>query len=217
MKNYQSANDKSIIEVKKYLMNNLSDEQLNNYACLINSSYSVKDLMKNINRNPKVQLAIFSLIKCRLKATERFDELEEELVYLNLLIDHNYKPALDYKYSLTSILINNFEFDESMVMIIRHLVNYRIMIISDLVDYFGKRQKLDENQIEKIKVKVYLIEGESSRAFKTIDRVRIDSMGEWSKTMESLSPLRYARVLKRQQKNRNDRCVNYVSENVLHR
>ncbi len=217
MKNYQSAIDKSIIEVKTYLLNNLSKQQLNNYAYLIHSSYSVKDLRRNINRNAKVQLAIFSLIKCRLNAATRYDELEEELVYLNLLIERNFKPALDYKFSLTSTLINNFRFDENLVMIIRHLVKYRISIVDELVEYFGKRQGISVYEAEKIRIKVYLAEGEYLKAYKAVDRVRIDSLGTWSDRLQKISPLRYNLILKRQCKNGNDRCVNYVNKNVLHR
>ena len=217
MKNYQSANDKSIIEVKTYLLNNLSVDQLNNYASLINRSYSVKDLKNNINKNQKIQLAIFSMIKCRLNATGRFDELEEELVYLNLLIDHNFKPCLDYKFALTSKLINAFEFDENLVMIIRHLVKYKISIIDELVEYFGKRQNMNMLEIERIKIKVFLIEGEPSRALKAVSRTNIAGLGIWSKILQESSPLRYNMIMKKQQKNRSDKWGNYAGKNVLHR
>ncbi len=196
-KRYESAIDKSIIELKKYLINNLTEKQMMAYAKILNRSYSNGDLKYLINADKGIQLAIFSMIKCRINAAGNLSELEEELIYLNLLIDKNFKVALEYKYRLFNSLIKTGTLDERVMMIIRHLVNYRISIIDDLVDYLAKRQSLSSRQSEVIKVKVYIIEGEFKKAFSAITINDIDGFGEYSKLLSDYSPRKYQRRIKK--------------------
>lgn len=196
-KRYESAIDKSIIELKKYLIGNLTEKQMMAYAKILNKSYSNGDLKYLINSDKEIQLAIFSMVKCRITAAGNLSELEEELIYLNLLIDNNFKVALEYKYRLFNSLIKTGILDERVMMVVRHLVNYRVAIIDDLVDYLAKRLGLNERQSELIKVKVYIIEGEYKKAFRSIKINDIDSFGEYSSLLKNYSPGKYQRKVKK--------------------
>lgn len=196
-KRYESAIDKSIIELKKYLIGNLTEKQMMAYAKILNKSYSNGDLKYLINSDKEIQLAIFSMVKCRINAAGNLSELEEELIYLNLLIDNNFKVALEYKYRLFNSLIKTGILDERVMMVVRHLVNYRVAIIDDLVDYLAKRLGLNERQSELIKVKVYIIEGEYKKAFRSIKTNDIDSFGEYSSLLKNYSPGKYQRKVKK--------------------
>lgn len=196
-KRYESAIDKSIIELKKYLIGNLTEKQMMAYAKILNKSYSNGDLKYLINSDKEIQLAIFSMVKCRINAAGNLSELEEELIYLNLLIDNNFKVALEYKYRLFNSLIKTGILDERVMMVVRHLVNYRVAIIDDLVDYLAKRLGLNESTSELIKVKVYIIEAEYKKAFRSIKINDIDSFGEYSSLLKNYSPGKYQRKVKK--------------------
>lgn len=196
-KRYEHATDKTIIELKKYLIANLSAKQATSYAKLINKSYSNGDLKSNINGNKEVQLAIFSMIKCRVNAAANLRELEEELIYLNLLINHNFKPGLEYKYHLFNSLVKTGQTDERMVMVIRHLIRYRVEIIGELIDYLGEQAKLEERTQEAIKIKVFVIEGELNRAVQACSLNRIDGLGKYSHVLNEMVPWKYHRKLNR--------------------
>ena len=99
VRSYEQVIDKSIMEVKMYLLMHSQGYYQQDIHDIMNSAIDIYQLKRKLNKRQDIQLWLFSEIKKSIDCSESYDEIEQHRIMMNLLIHRYYKPLLEYKYN----------------------------------------------------------------------------------------------------------------------
>ena len=174
IKSYEKVIDKDIIAVKSYLLKIGESYWKQDLDDVINSSIDMRIIRNKINKRKDLQLLIFSKIKRLIDDSVDFDEMEDHLIFMNILLNAHYQPLLTYKYNLLNYIIDKGGFSVETYCLIRHLVNFNEKIIESLIDALANRLNLDFERYHYLASYILLLEKEYKKAYLHLEYITID-------------------------------------------
>ena len=87
IQSYEKVIDKDIIAVKSYLLKIGESYWKQDLDDVINSSIDIRIIRNKINKRKDLQLLIFSKIKRLIDDSVDFDEMENHLIFMNILLN----------------------------------------------------------------------------------------------------------------------------------
>ena len=158
IQSYEKVIDKDIIAVKSYLLKIGESYWKQDLDDVINSSIDIRIIRNKINKRKDLQLLIFSKIKRLIDDSVDFDEMENHLIFMNILLNAHYQPLLIYKYKLLNYIIDKGGFSVETYCLIRHLINFNEKIIESLIDALANRLNLDFERYHYLASYILLLE-----------------------------------------------------------
>ena len=125
LRSYQRATNKSIIEVKRYLLEMSKGIYEQDIHDIMNQCIDTYQLKKKLNKRKDIQLWLFTNIKKAIDHSVSFDDIENHLIYMNHLIQSTYQPLLEYKYKLFYYILDQVSFSVESYCLIRHLLKFK--------------------------------------------------------------------------------------------
>ena len=198
IKSYEKVIDKDIIAVKSYLLKIGESYWKQDLDDVINSSIDMRIIRNKINKRKDLQLLIFSKIKRLIDDSVDFDEMEDHLIFMNILLNAHYQPLLTYKYNLLNYIIDKGGFSVETYCLIRHLVNFNEKIIESLIDALANRLNLDFERYHYLVSYILLLEKEYKKAYLHLEYITIDhSFERFLPALYNFSPRLYLRYSKK--------------------
>ena len=82
---YEKVIDKDIVDVKRYVLDISESYWMKDIHDIVNKSMDIKIIKKKINKRKDLQLVIFSKIKKLIDKSVSLSEMENQLVFMNML------------------------------------------------------------------------------------------------------------------------------------
>lgn len=174
IKSYETITDKDIIEVKKYILEISESYWLQDLHDIINHSIDINMLKKKINKRKDLQLVIFSKIKKLVDNSISLNEMENHLIYMNILLDVHYQPLLIYKYNLLNHIVNNGGFSIETYCLLRHLIKFNNKVIESFVETLANRLNLSMERYHYLASYILLLEKNYKKSYWHLEYIVID-------------------------------------------
>lgn len=174
IKSYETITDKDIIEVKKYILEISESYWLQDLHDIINHSIDINMLKKKINKRKDLQLVIFSKIKKLVDNSISLNEMENHLIYMNILLDVHYQPLLIYKYNLLNHIVNNGGFSIETYCLLRHLIKFNNKVIESFVETLANRLNLSMERYHYLASYILLLEKNYKKSYWHLEYIIID-------------------------------------------
>ena len=141
IENYHKVTDKSIAEVKQYLLAIAPNHQ--EMDEIIDESIDIHEIRKNLHKNAELELAVFSKIKTRLDESKDYNEIENHLVFLNLIFYPHYHPIRLYEYRLFQYIMDHQVLTLETYCILRHLIEFKGKVLPDFILYLCSKMEVE--------------------------------------------------------------------------
>lgn len=174
IKSYETITDKDIIEVKKYILEISESYWSQDLHDIINHSIDINMLKKKINKRKDLQLVIFSKIKKLVDNSISLNEMENHLIYMNILLDVHYRPLLIYKYNLLNHIVNNGGFSIETYCLLRHLIKFNNKVIESFVETLANRLNLSMERYHYLASYILLLEKNYKKSYWHLEYIIID-------------------------------------------
>lgn len=197
---YEDVTDKTIMDVKMYLLMIGSGAYENKLHNIINHSVDSYYIRKNIHKNRDVEIWLFSKIKKLIDSSTEFRTIEKHLVFMNIIFDKNFKPLYDYKYNLFRQIINN-GFNIANYCLLRHLIDYKPRILESFVEYACDEANTNTNQYHYLASYIFLLEREYHKAYKHLGYIELDQdISRFNKALYNYNPLKFHKLTNKKMK-----------------
>lgn len=174
IRSYEKVIDKDIIAVKRYLLEISESYWMQDLHDIVNSSMDIKIIRKKINRRKDLQLLVYSKIKKLVDDSVDLNEMENHLIFMNILLNSHYQPLLTYKYNLLNYIIDNGGFSVETYCLIRHLINFNNKVIESLIEALANRLNLNLERYHYLATYILLLEKEYKKAYLHLEYITID-------------------------------------------
>ena len=174
IQSYEKVIDKDIVEVKKYLLDISESYWLQDLHDIVNNSMDVKIIRKKINKRNDLQLVIFSKIKKLVDKSVSLNEMEDHLIFMNILLNSYYRPLLVYKYNLLNHIIYNGGFSIETYCLLRHLIKFNEKVIEPFVEALANRLNLSMERYHYLTCYILLLEKSYKKVYLHLEYVIID-------------------------------------------
>lgn len=174
IQSYEKVIDKDIIAVKIYLLEISESYWMQDLHDIVNSSMDIKIIRKKINKRKDLQLLIFSKIKRLVDDSVNLNEMENHLIFMNILLNSHYRPLLAYKYNLLNYIIDNGGFSVETYCLIRHLINFNEKVIESLIEALANRLNLNFERYHYLASFILLLEKEYKKVYLHLEYITID-------------------------------------------
>ena len=165
---------------------------------IVNKSMDIKIIKKKINKRKDLQLVIFSKIKKLIDKSVSLSEMENHLVFMNILLSSYYRPILVYKYNLLNYIIDNGGFSIETYCLLRHLIKFNEKVIESFVDALANRLNLGMERYHYLTCYILLLEKNYKKAYLHLEYVIIDQEFErFLPALYNYSPRLYNKYLKK--------------------
>lgn len=196
---YQDITDKSIIDIKIYTLAIAPLRYKQEIDDIVNTSIDEYSLKKKLNQRKDIALAIFSNIKKCLDEAKTLTELEEHIIYMNILLDAYFKPVISYKYNLFQYLVKKQYFTIDTYCILRHLIVFNKTIVPEFISYMAKQTHVSLQRYHYLAIAIYCIEQDYKRAYEHVSYVIFDDELEvYRQGLYNYSPYKYYRYIEKQ-------------------
>lgn len=195
---YQSITDKTITDIKVYTLAIAPSRYEQEVADIVNTSIDAYSLKKKLNQRKDIALAIFINIKKCLDQADSLLELEEHLVYMNILLDAYFKPVVSYKYNLFQYLVKEQYFNIDIYCILRHLIKFNNAILPEFIRYMTKLSNQSSYSYHYLATTIYCIEHDYKKAYQHIQYISFDNELEvYRRRLYNYSPYKYHRCIQK--------------------
>ncbi|GFI41133.1 hypothetical protein [Thomasclavelia cocleata] len=195
---YEKVIDKDIVDVKRYLLDISESYWMQDIHDIVNKSMDIKIIKKKINKRKDLQLVIFSKIKKLIDKSVSLSEMENHLVFMNILLSSYYRPVLVYKYNLLNYIIDNGGFSIETYCLLRHLIKFNEKVIESFVDALANRLNLGMERYHYLTCYILLLEKNYKKAYLHLEYVIIDQEFErFLPALYNYSPRLYNKYLKK--------------------
>lgn len=192
LRSYQRATNKSIIEVKRYLLEMSKGIYEQDIHDIMNQCIDTYQLKKKLNKRKDIQLWLFMNIKKAIDHSVSFDDIENHLIYMNHLIQSTYQPLLEYKYKLFYYILDQVSFSVESYCLIRHLLKFKTKQIEQYIDNIEDIVKMDEERYHYVASEILLLEEQYKQAYHHLPYVCFDQrLQVYQQALYNDSPRRF--------------------------
>lgn len=198
-RNYEQVIDKSIIDVKRYLLKHSQGYYQQDIHDIMNTSIDVSILKKKLNKRADIQLWLFTEIKKTIDQCLSYDDMEEHLIMMNLLISRYYRPLLEYKYRLFYYILDGSHLSLEIYCLLRHLIDYRKTNLEQFIKSIAVYQLYGEDEFHHLASEIYLLEQKYKQAYRHLPYVSFDrSLQRFERALYNYSPLQFEKLFFKQ-------------------
>lgn len=198
-RSYEQVTDKSIIDVKRYLLQHSKGYYQQDIHDIMNSCIDVATLKRKMNKRADIQLWLFSQIKKQIDQSINYDDMENHLIMMNLLIAQDYPPLLEYKYRLFYYILDGSHLSLDIYCLLRHLINYRKTRLEEFIKSIAVYQLFDDDQFHHLASEIYLLEQKYRQAYRHLPYVALDpSLQRFEQALYNYSPMQFEKLFFRQ-------------------
>ena len=158
VRSYEQVIDKSIMEVKMYLLMHSQGYYQQDIHDIMNSAIDIYQLKRKLNKRQDIQLWLFSEIKKSIDCSESYDEIEQHLIMMNLLIHRYYKPLLEYKYNLFYYILQRQDLTIDIYCLLRHLIQFKPSQLNEFIKSMTVLKQISEYEYHHISSEILLLE-----------------------------------------------------------
>ncbi len=157
-KSYFQSINKEVVDVKKYVLALSKDTVIEkDVSNLVLYSLDTSMIKRKIHKNKFVETTLFLLIKSNIETASTIEQLEEQLIYMNLLLEET-NTIRKYKDNLQKHIVENSDFDTSIYCLIRHLVPFKEKKVKNIIKYLYSIQGSTKVKYHQESLKIYCIE-----------------------------------------------------------
>ena len=125
-----------------------------------------------------------------------YDEMEEHLVMMNLLIDRYYQPLLQYKYNLLYYIIDRQDLSLEIYCLLRHLIQFKYGKLEEFIKGITVYKNISEYEYHHIASEIFLLEKQYRRAYQHLPYVEYDqSLQRFENALYNYSPRQFFQLL----------------------
>lgn len=198
---YEKSMDKSIIEIKIYVLLLIEGTYKQEIHEVINNSIDIKQLQRNIKRRQDISLLLFMKIKKALDEAETLQMLEEHLVYMNILLDPLFSPVVSYKYNLFQYLMKQQDFDLQTYCILRHLIQFKNHRLPEFIDYMCNKDTMSQEEYHLLASEIFCLEHLYDDAYEHVSFVGTNTnLERYKLALYKYSPHKYKKIIQTQRK-----------------
>lgn len=198
IQSYERVIDKDIIEIKTYLLEISEGYWMQDIHDLVNASMDRVIIKKKLNQRKDLQLVVFSKIKKLIDQSVSYNEMENHLVMMNLLLEQYYQPLVIYKYNLLNHIINAGGFNEEIYCLLRHLIKFNANRIDIFIEALASRLNLSIERYHYLATYILLIEKKYKKAYLHLEYVTFDAkLKRYLPALYNYSPWLYHRYSKK--------------------
>lgn len=198
IQSYEKVIDKDIIDIKRYLLDISESYWMQDIHDIVNSSMDIKIIKRKINKRKDLQLLIFSKIKKLIDESASLNEMENHLIFMNILLSSYYRPVLVYKYNLLNYIIDNGGFSIETYCLLRHLIKFNEKVIESFVDALASRLNLSMERYHYLTSYILLLEKNYKKAYLHLEYVIINQdFDRFLPALYNYSPRLYNKYLKK--------------------
>lgn len=191
-KSYERCTDKSITEVKLYILLLMHAEQYQEIHDIVNRSINIKQLQRRINKRGDISLQIFNNIKKKIDQATNFMEVEDHLVFMNVLLSPTFGPVISYKYNIFERVIYNSDFTLQTYCILRHLLILNKGEFSDFIMCMCHMANKTEQEFHYLATEILCIEQQYDDAYQHIEHVTFDEhLEKYKSALYHYSPYKF--------------------------
>ncbi|MFV0393696.1 MAG: hypothetical protein ACK5LC_04780 [Coprobacillaceae bacterium] len=195
-KSYETCINKSIMEVKMYLLLLVGGTYQQEVHDIVNNSIDIKQLQKQLRKRTDISLVIFTSIKKALDEADTFSILEDHLVYLNLLLDPLFPPVIKYKYNLFNYILDSEDFTVQSYCILRHLLKFNENTINDFIQYMCNKKQLTNEEYHYLASEIFCVEHLYGDAYQHLPYVSFDEhLQKYKFPLYQYSPYKFKRII----------------------
>lgn len=195
-KSYEQVTEQTIIAVKKYLLKHGKGYYQQDLHDIINRCIDIDQLKRKLNKRADLQLWLFTKFKKNLDHCSSYDEMEEHLVMMNLLIDRYYQPLLQYKYNLLYYIIDRQDLSLEIYCLLRHLIQFKYGKLEEFIKGITVYKNISEYEYHHIASEIFLLEKQYRRAYQHLPYVEYDqSLQRFENALYNYSPRQFFQLL----------------------
>lgn len=195
LRNYEQVTDKSIVEVKRYLLDHSQGCYQQDIYDIMNASIDIASLKRKLNKRDDIKLWLFSQIKKQIDQSQDYDDMEYHLVMMNLLISQYYQPLLEYKYRLFYYILDGSELSLEIYCLLRHLIHFRRTRMEQFIKSIAVYRLFDEKQFHHLASEIYLLEQRYRQAYQHLPYVAFDSsLQRFECALYNYSPMQFEKL-----------------------
>lgn len=198
VRSYEQVIDKSIMEVKMYLLMHSQGYYQQDIHDIMNSAIDIYQLKRKLNKRQDIQLWLFSEIKKSIDRSESYDEIEQHLIMMNLLINRYYKPLLEYKYNLFYYILQRQDLTIDIYCLLRHLIQFKPSQLNEFIKSMTVLKQISEYEYHHISSEILLLEKQYKQAYLHLPYIQFDeSLSRFQKALYNYSPYKYEKLMKK--------------------
>lgn len=194
---YQKVTNKSIVEVKGYVLNMDFGEVSQEIWDIVNTSIDAYILRKKIMQRKDIALILFHKIKKAIDNADSYEEIEEHLVYMNILLDNRFLPVTRYQYNLFWLIVSQQALTPETYCLLRHLIKYSEKQLPTFIDYLHQKLEMSVKTYHQVATAIFCIEQCYRQAYRHLSYIGWDdSLLEYQKGLENHSPYKFYMLTK---------------------
>ena len=198
VRSYEQVIDKSIMEVKMYLLIHSQGYYQQDIHDIMNSAIDIYQLKRKLNKRQDIQLWLFSEIKKSIDCSESYDEIEQHLIMMNLLIHRYYKPLLEYKYNLFYYILQRQDLTIDIYCLLRHLIQFKPSQLNEFIKSMTVLKQISEYEYHHISSEILLLEKQYKQAYLHLPYIQFDeSLSRFQKALYNYSPYKYEKLMEK--------------------
>ena len=171
---YDKCTEKSITEVKMYILLLMDAEKFQDVHDIINGSIDIKQLQRKIRKRSDIVFQIFDKIKLKIDRSTDVYEIEYHVLFMNLLLCPTFVPLVKYKYNLFERVLSNGEFTVQTYCILRHLLSINKRELTDFVMYMCQISNKTPQEYHYLAIEILCIEHQFDNAYAHLEHVLCD-------------------------------------------
>lgn len=191
MKKYEIAVEKSVTDVKKFLMM-MDGYDKPKLGEVLNQSIFLKDLITNVQKDVELFSYVKIYLKNKIENACNLNEIEELFVYFNLFIPVDSITSLLFKRKILTQLLNRYYFNEQLYCVIRHITGYSTNDIEPFVEYIVKGKN---DLYHHMMIAIHCIEKRYNEAYPHLKVVGVDVLEVYQKQLYLYKPFKYSRIM----------------------
>lgn len=198
VESYQRVIEKRVVDVKQYILKISEEYCQDSINDILDECFDIRTIKKRINQKKDLQLFIFSKIKQLIDDSKSFNEIEQHLIFMNILLDKYYQPLVVYKHKLLNYIIDKAGFCITTYCLLRHLIKYNERKLEAFIEALANQLNLGIERYHYLASYILLLEGRYKSAYLHLEYVTIDEFLEcFIPELYNYSPRLYKKYCKK--------------------
>ena len=193
IKNYQTTTYKTIKEIKLYLLELTKESNNQGIYDIMNTSVDVRMWKKNISMNQDAYNQLFYLLKQKIKSCENEMELENAIVFMNILLPET--KQLAYKWQLFEQLMKYKQKDIYLYCLIRHLIYKSQQRTEEIIQLLATSNNIKPTQHHILALQIYCLENEHAKAYNHVCLLPLEEIQEYKEELITKHPWLYRKLI----------------------
>lgn len=194
---YQQVTYKTTKQTKEYIymlaMNSKRRSEIEYIACYCMDIDSWK---REIKKEEELQIELLSLLKEKIKTLDKAEEIEEALVYMNIIFPYHEQLA-NYKWQLLLTIMKHKDKDINCYCLVRHLIYKSQANIREVIELLATNQSCSQKQYHMLALEIYCLERKHKDAKEHVKALSREELQEYREELITTNPIMYWKLIRK--------------------